>query len=159
MLLFAGRPLPHHYGYVIADHLGYSERQDDWYEPPGRHPKPAGALYSPAIYCFDTHIKVFIPQSRFDLFMTDEPLSGSAFIHCRMAGEAWDDEALMALCQRVQDLPYGGQVSQALIEQADFLDLHPEYRGLPKIADRHLPPGQIEVDRGPAAKPKDWDWV
>jgi hypothetical protein len=157
MLLFDGQPLVRHYGTCIAHHLGYSAEFHDHFEPPGKLKLVTGDLYVPAVYCFDTHIKVFIPKSRFDLYMTDEPFGGTPYIHARMAGEAWDDEALLALCRRVQDLPYGGQVSQALIEQADFLDAHPEYRGLPKIAARHQPARDQDVP--PRAKPADWDWA
>jgi hypothetical protein len=159
MLRFDGQPLAHHYATVLAHHLGFPRYAGQVYEPPEKMHPQKGKLYVPAVYAFETNVKVFSWQSRFDLYFTDEPLSGKGEVLARMAGFPWPEDDLLAICHRVQDLPYGGQATAALIAQADWLDAHPEYRGLPKIADRHLGPREEpRLKRGerPEGRPRDW---
>jgi hypothetical protein len=159
MLRFSAEAtMAEHYASVLADYFHFPLVAGHAYEPPGQQRPRAGCLYVPAVYGFPTCVKAFSWKSRFDLYFMDDPVTSKAVITCYMAGEAWPEDDLLALCRRLQDLPFGGEVTKKIIEEADWLDANPMYRLLPRIADRHIPPGQLEVGKPKVEKPKDWDW-
>ena len=134
------------YAEALARYAGYSGGAEagsqQWYW--GGNVLQAD-IYNPSVHGSVVVAKLFQPRRMVGLSLTD-PLPGG--ILARMMGEPWDDEALFALIAHLRALPYANLVAHALIAQADWLDEHPEHRGL-KIAQttsrRRPQPAQLET--------------
>ena len=146
-----GRPLPVLYAQVLADHVGYEASgiggTESYWRGPRGHERPVGpkSVYSPGIYADVNRLRYYAARATFTLFLVSADPGG---ITCRMRGETIPDDDLFAIIARWAHLPYARSVSQALIEQADWLDEHPAYRGLKiagQVASRRVAPGHHEV--------------
>lgn len=117
------------YAEALARYAGYTSSgagnggdRWDWLGP-----TVAGALYDSSAHGTPVQAKLYEPQRMLSLFFMEPNADG---ITCRMLGEPWDDDTLMALIAHLRPLPYAHLVGHALIAQADWLDEHPAYRGL-----------------------------
>ena len=139
-------PAGYVYARTVARHLGYGpEYRIDPYRWRWSGPASPGSIYIPEITGTPVTTKVGLPSSVLSLVF---PEPGG--ITCRMYGHPLSDDALFALIGALDHLPYGHETARAIIDQADWLDANPQYRGL-RIAQGAKP---VHVDDiGPSRTP------
>jgi hypothetical protein len=93
--------------------------------------------YDPRVEAKINEFAIFAPRSMLRVYIHDPA-------HCRMLGEAWSQEFLDDLTRWFAELPLATAVAMAVMGQADWLDDHPEYRGLPGVAKKR---GQAVSER------------
>lgn len=144
-----GEPLAPRYAATLAAVLGYEKTPGPklvWLPVRGLAQIKAKTLYQPHIEATSSEMAVANGTSHLRLYLSAEP------IHCRMLGEPWDDDWLIGLGEVWKGLPYSPAAVHAIIMQADWLDDHPEYRGLPGVANREREtPAQSAAESAPAS--------
>jgi hypothetical protein len=134
------------YAEALANHAGYvggtETAPKKWY---WTSRGTRSDLYTPG--CIGTVVlaRFYEPRRMLGLYLM-EPNADN--ILCRMLGEPWDDGTLFGIIASIRHMPYARLVTQAMIDQADWLDAHPQYRGL-RIAQtrsrRRPQPAQLEI--------------
>jgi hypothetical protein len=124
----SGAPLAPTYAAVIAEKLDYTTVMRDnanrvsYY--PRTHAVKVKGPYHPHVEATNCEFAVYQSTRMVRVYTVDH------HIHAVMFGTPWDDGELFSLFDWCKKLPHSAAVVGAVITQADFLDEHPEYRGL-----------------------------
>lgn len=141
-----GNPLAPAYAEALATHVGYgpkvqlAECRFLWNGPAAKK----GGAYFPHITTGKVEFRYYTSSATFSLYLLDE---GTDAITCRMLGEPFSDDDLLSIIGCWSALPYSVRVGKALLDQADWLDDHPMYRGIPvkQSKTKRYAPGTLET--------------